>query len=469
MATNGPTPLAITLDRDDDRPLGVQISDQVRRLVATGTLPVGTRLPSSRRLAADLGVSRSVTEQAWEQLLAEGWVATRRGAGTFVDTGRIAAGRRPRRRPPPRPDRQLVDLGAGTPWIDPRHRPLWRRAWREVSAAAPPRGYDDPRGLPELRERLADRLARTRGVTVTPDQVRVTAGTTAGLRHIIAALPAGAIAMEDPGYRAAAVTAAEYGRRLLDLPAATPADALTSPTLADETVAAAYVTPAHQHPLGHVMPADQRRRLLAWARDHDAVVIEDDFDSEFRYDVAPVPALAALDPSVVACLGTASKSVLPTLRLGWMVLPEWLREPIDRARARTHDTAAWPVQRAFVSLLRDGYVDAVVRTARQVYAARAPRVVAALSPYATLAAPVAGMYATWLLPRATALRVHAAAAEAGFGIGLLSDYCRTATTTGIVLGFGGPTDAELDRALDVITSTLVDRGRRRAPGQGRVR
>lgn len=457
MTVEAPTPLAITIDRDDDRPLGVQVSDQVRRLIVAGTLPAGTRLPSSRRLATDLGVSRAVTEQAWEQLLAEGWVTTRRGAGTFIGAGPVAARAlsRPRRAPHVKPP--LVDLGAGTPWIDPRHRPLWRRAWREVSAATPPRDYRDAAGLPELRERLADRLARTRGMDVSADDVRITSGTTAGLRHIISALATGAIAIEDPGYRAAAATAVEYGRQVIDVPAATPADALMTRPTGDTTIAAVYVTPAHHHPLGHVMRAEQRRLLLAWARDRNAVVLEDDFDSEFRYDVAPVPAMAALDPSLVGYLGTSSKSVLPTLRLGWMVLPEGLRERVDATRERTHDTAAWPVQRAFVSLLRDGYVDAVVRSARQVYAARAPRVVEALSPYATLAAPVAGMYATWLMPQRAARRAQRAAAAAGFGLNLLSDYCRTATATGIVLGFGGPTDAELDRALDVITDALGHR------------
>lgn len=454
-AANTPTPLAITIDRDDPRPLGVQISDQVRQLVVAGALTVGTRLPSSRRLASELAVSRSVAEQAWEQLLAEGWVTTRRGAGTFVSAASVSRQPRPRTRRASREDRPLIDLGAGTPWIDSRHRALWRRAWREVSATTPPRAYDDGRGLPELRTQIADRLARTRGMTVSADQVRITAGNTAGLRHVIAALPDGAVAIEDPGYRAAAITAAEYGRSVIDVPAVEPADGLESPAAEASGIVAAYVTPAHHHPLGHVMAAEQRRRVLSWACDRDAVVIEDDFDSEFRYDVAPVPALAALDPSLVCYLGTASKSVLPTLRLGWMVLPDALRERVDAARERTHDTAAWPVQRAFVSLLRDGYVDAVVRTARQLYATRAPRVVATLAPHATLAAPVAGMYSTWLLSQATAERVRSAAAAAGFRVPLLSDYCRTATASGIVLGFGGPTDAELDRALDVITTALV--------------
>src|SRR5262245_52821739 len=153
-----------------------------------GALSAGDRLPSSRALAAELGVSRSVAEQAYEQLLAEGWLEARRGAGTFVAADGAArdAVPFPRRALAERP---LVRLDAGTPWIDPRQAAGWRRAWREVSTARPPRGYDDPRGLPELRTLLADRLARTRGLTVDPDEVVVTLGTTDGLRHLLTLLP----------------------------------------------------------------------------------------------------------------------------------------------------------------------------------------------------------------------------------------------------------------------------------------
>ncbi|MGB0102253.1 MAG: PLP-dependent aminotransferase family protein, partial [Nocardioides sp.] len=346
-------------------------------------------------------------------------------------------------------ERPLLRLDAGTPWIDPRHAAGWRRAWREVSTARPPRGYDDPRGLPELRALLADRIARTRGVPVDPDEVVVTNGTTDGLRHLLAVLPPGAVALEDPGYRAAVETVRGLGRPVVDLPVP---DTVTLPRL--RGCAAAYVTPAHQHPLGRVLPGPERVALLDAARAAGAVVVEDDYDSEFRYDVAPVPALASLDRSLVAYLGTAAKSVAPSLRLGWLVAPPDLLDRLNARRLITHEGAPWPVQRAFVTLVRDGYVDKVVRTARRVYADRAPRVAAALSPYAELAGPLAGMYSTWLLPQAEALLAREAARRAGFEVNLLSDYCRTATLTGLVIGFGGVTDAELDRALAALVSGL---------------
>ena len=439
-------PLPLRIDRDGAAPLRTQLADQIRAIVTAGSATVGDRLPSSRALAADLGVSRALAEQAYDQLVAEGWLEGRHGSGTFVAASgapRSARRRRSAARPGPAP----VRLDAGTPWIDPRHSAAWRRAWRDVSAATPPRGYDDPRGLPELRAELAAHLARTRGLDADPDDLVVTGGTVAGLRHLLAALPAGRVALEDPGYRAAAETIWAGGRQVRDLPALGPHADLRG-------AVAAYVTPAHQHPLGPVMSGPDRLTLLAAARAADALVVEDDYDSEFRYDVAPVPALASLDRERVAYLGTASKSVLPSMRLGWMVPPPALLEPVNRIREVTHDSVAWPVQRAFLSLLRDGYVDRVVRSARRVYAARAPRVAAALAAYGELAGPVAGMYATVLMPTERAARAHRAALAAGFDVPLLADYCRSHQRGGLIVGFGGCTDDELDRALAAMVAAL---------------
>jgi len=275
----------------------------------------------------------------------------------------------------------------------------------------------------------------------------VTSGTIGGLTQVLAALRPGPVAQEDPGYRAAAEAIRASGREIRDVPAAEPVSDLTG-------CVAAYVTPAHQHPLGPVMSGPDRLALLAAAHAAGAVVVEDDYDSEFRYDVAPVPALAALDRDVVAYLGTTSKTVAPSMRLGWLVAPPALHRAVLARREVTHDVPAWPVQRAFVSLLRDGYVDQVVRSARRTYAARAQRVLAALRPYAEPVTPVAGMYATVPMPHARAERAAAAAAGAGFEVPLLRDYCRSARLTGLIIGFGGVTDTDLDRALAAIVSGL---------------
>ncbi len=443
------TPLPVRLDRGAPVPLPTQLADQVRSRITGGALAVGDRLPSSRALATDLRISRAVAEQAYDQLVAEGWLEGRRGSGTYVAAGaapRRAGGRRTTMGgPSPAP---LLRLDAGTPWIDPRYAVAWRRAWREVSTATPPRGYDDPRGLPELRAELAAHVARTRGLDCDPEELVVTAGTIDGLRHVLTALPPGPVALEDPGYRAAAAAIVASGRRVRDLPARLPVTELAG-------AVAAYVTPAHQHPLGPVMSGADRLTLLAAARAADAVVLEDDYDSEFRYDVAPVPALATLDRDRVAYLGTTSKSVAPSMRLGWLVPPTHLLDAVNRTREVTHDAASWPVQRAFLSLLRDGYVDKVVRSARRVYAARAPLVAAALAPYGEIAGPVAGMYATVLMPEARAQQAHRAARSAGFDVPLLVDYCRTTRLGGLIVGFGGCTDEELEQALDAMVVGLA--------------
>lgn len=433
--------LPVRLDRDLPEPLGVQLSTQVRELILTGTLAPGDRLPSTRALAAELGVARAVTEQAYDQLLAEGWLSARRGSGTYVDSGGAPrTGARPR---PPRPTTpDLVTLDLGSPWIDPRHRDGWRRAWRDVSALTPPPGYPDPRGVPELRAEIADRLARTRGLSVDPDEVLLTAGTTDGLRQLLPHLPAGPVGIEDPGYRAAVECVRATGREVVDLPAGQPVDVTG--------LAAAYVTPAHQHPLGFVMPAPDRLALLEAAREHGAVVVEDDYDSEFRYDVAPIPALASLDRTRVAYLGTTSKSVGPGLRLGWMVPPPDLLRRLVELREQTYDMPSWPTQRALLAMLREGWVDKVVRTARRVYADRAPRVAEVMAPHGTPAGPAAGMYSTWLLPAASVRRARAAARAAGFEVAPISNYCRAARLSGLVIGFGGVTDDQLDRALATI-------------------
>jgi len=432
------TTIPIELDREAAVPLPVQLAGRIRSLVAAGTLARGDRLPSSRALAADAGVSRAVATQAYEQLIAEGWLHGRPGSGTFVaSAGTPATGAHTARSMPPAPT--LVALDAGTPWIDPRWASGWRRAWREVSAARAPSGYDDPRGLRELRQALATHLARTRGLVVEPDEVLVTAGATDGWRQLLCVLEPGPVMIEDPGYRAAVATAGSLGRPVVDLPVG------TTPELTG--VVAVYLTPAHQHPTGLTMGASERLVLLSAARAAGCLVVEDDYDSEFRYDVAPIPAMAALDRGQVAYLGTASKAVAPSLRLGWLVAPEAVAEPLLRLRAVTHDTPSWPVQRAFVSLLRDGYLDRVVRSARPVYAQRLTRVSAALAPFATPAGPLAGMYSTWLMPQDDAVAARDSARDAGFDVALLSDYCRSAQLCGLVIGVGGCTEAQLDLAL----------------------
>jgi GntR family transcriptional regulator/MocR family aminotransferase len=444
-------PLPVRLDRRRRTPLGVQLAGQVRDLITAGTLVTGERLPSTRGLADDLGVSRAVTEQAFDQLLAEGWLEARRGSGTYVAASAQLA---PAAIPPPadEPPPTLLRFDTGTPWIDPRHDAGWRRAWRDVAADTPPAGYPDPRGLLALREALCVQLARTRGLTCTRDEIVVTHGTTDGLRHLLAALPPGPVAVEDPGYRAAVDVVRDAGRAVVDVPIDSAGVDVASLT---GRVRGVYVTPAHQHPLGITMSATTRLALLQRVRELDALVIEDDYDSEFRYDVAPLPALATLDRDRVVYLGTASKSVAPGLRLGWLVGPANLVDEITERRTRAHDIAPWPVQLAYLSMLRDGHVDRLIRSARRTYARRSALVLARLAAYGAVEGAPAGMYVTLQLSGDRSQRAAEAAAAVGFDVPLLSDYSRRSDRQGLVLGFGGCTDAQLDRVLGVLSRALA--------------
>jgi len=339
--------LPVDVHRGSGTPLHVQLASQVRDLVTRGVLQSGARLPSNRALASDLGVARTVVEQAYDQLLAEGWLVARRGSGTFVaDVGTLPRVAPSVRRPPETRAPGLVRLGTGTPWLDPRLQAGWRRAWRDVAAASPPRDYPDPTGLPELREEVAAYVSRTRGVACGAGQVMITAGTSHGMALALSALGPGPVAVEDPGYRAAVATVQQSGREVVDVPVDGQGLDVAALAAHPGPVRSVYVTPAHQHPLGITMSATRRVALLAEASRRQALVLEDDYDSEFRYDVAPLPALSALDRRRVVYLGTASKILLPGLRLGWLVADADLVDRVAVLRAARHDHPPWPTQRA---------------------------------------------------------------------------------------------------------------------------
>ncbi len=457
MASRPPTPLALTLERSSRDTLPVQLARQIRDHVSDGVLDRGQRLPSSRSLAVDLGVARAVVEAAFDQLVAEGWLVARAGAGTFVgDVGGPTARARSSVRSGSRTFRpaELVSFDTGTPYVDPRLDAGWRRAWREAAQATMPRGYPDPAGIAELRELIAAYVARRRGVSCTADEVLITAGTTHGLTVVLEQLERGAVAIEDPGYRAAVEVARSARFDVADIPVDHEGICVDALAACRGDVRAVYVTPAHQHPTGVTMTASRRVALVAEARRRSALIIEDDYDSEFRYDVAPLPALASLSRDVIY-LGTAAKAVHPALRIGWLVGPADLVAELAARRARRHDHSSWPVQRAFLAMLRDGHVDRLIRSARRVYAERSELVRERLAPFAAVHGAGAGMYVTVPLAPSLARAVVSAAGAEGLDIPLLSAYGRTDARDGIVLGFGGVTHAELERCLEVVTAALA--------------
>jgi len=453
-----PAPLALRLERTSRDTLPVQLAGQMRALVTQGVLGPGQRLPSSRSLAADLGVARTVVETAFDQLVAEGWLVTRRGAGTFVGAvGGASSQPRPEVRSSPRApsrERELVSFDTGTPYVDPRLEAGWRRAWREAAHARIPRGYPDPAGIEELRELVAAYVARRRGVICTADEVLVTAGTTHGLAVVLDRIGRGTVAIEDPGYRAAVEVAHSARFEVADIPVDDGGICVEALTACSADLKAVYVTPAHQHPTAVTMTAARRVALVAEARRRGAWIVEDDYDSEFRYDVAPLPALASLSRDVIY-LGTAAKAVHPALRIGWLVGPSDLVADLATQRARRHDHPSWPVQRAFLAMLRDGHVDRLIRSARRVYAERGELVRRRLAPFAPVLGAGAGMYVTVPLTPSVAESVVAAARRAGLEVPRLAAYGRTERRDGLVLGFGGVTHAELEHCLDVVTAALA--------------
>ncbi|WP_181780487.1 aminotransferase-like domain-containing protein, partial [Pseudonocardia pini] len=311
---------------DRTRPLAVQLADGLRAAASGGALRAGDRLPSTRELAAILQVSRTVTAAAYDQLLAEGWVEGRVGAGTFVrgipphpDVRRTPAApesRGSRTGQGVAEDSLWVDLRPGVPCTEVIDRAAWRRAWRAAADAEPdllPR-YE---GLPEYCGVVAEHLLRHRGLVTS--EVLATGGSTGALAEVARLLPRGGrIAVEQPGYQRAVGAFAAAGLEIV--PVAVDEQGLCVDAV-PSGVDAVYCTPAHQFPLGARLPAERRIALVERARREGFLVVEDDYDGELRYDVAPLPLLAALGPDVVVHLGTVSKILTPTLGTGWLVAP----------------------------------------------------------------------------------------------------------------------------------------------------
>ncbi|WP_345413939.1 PLP-dependent aminotransferase family protein, partial [Actinomycetospora chlora] len=350
---------AVPLDRDAATPLAVQLADGLRGAVSRGALRVGDRVPSTRALAAELGVSRTVTAAAYDQLVAEGWLGPRRGAGTYV-----LATAHVRDLPSYTSEDHArsgvsVDLRPGVPCTAVLDRAAWRRAWRRAGDRAPA-ARPEHAGVPAYRDAVARLLLHHRGLAAAPDDVLATSGTTDGLAELVAVLHghlgrAPRVAVEEPGYtRATAllrdagaevrlVGVDDEGLRVEGIPAG---------------VDAVYLTPAHQYPLGARLPLARRAALVARARDEDVLLVEDDYDGELRYDVAPLPLLAGLAPDVTVHLGTTSKILSPGLGAGWMVAPPALRAAV-LARRRAIGVRPSPAGREVVAALHDD--DALAR------------------------------------------------------------------------------------------------------------
>jgi GntR family transcriptional regulator/MocR family aminotransferase len=397
--TSQPFELLLTVSRDGPRTLGAQIEDQLRAAIRDGTLKPGARVPSTRDLARQLGVSRRIAVDAYAQLAAEGFLTLRQGARPHV-SGAAASGPGAATAPEPAPAAFRYDFRPSVPDVSAFPRAAWARALRTALAEVTDAelAYSDPRGAPVLRAALAEYLGRVRGVVAAPGRVLITSGYTQGLDvvlHALAARGARTLAVEDPSDPEAEWSATRAGLGSVRVPVddqGVRVDALAA-TDADAVV----LTPAHQHPTGVVLSSARRAELVAWLRERGATAIEDDYDAEYRYDRAAVGALQGLEPERVVYAGSASKTLAPALRLGWLVLPAGLVDPVAHQKLLADRGTARIEQHALADLLARGELDRHLRRMRIRYRARRDALVAALAdelPEARVRGIAAGLHAT---------------------------------------------------------------------------
>lgn len=398
--------LLLAIDREGPEPLRAQLESLLRDAVRSGRLAAGERLPGSRALAGHLGLSRGVVQECFEQLVAEGYLISRAGSATRVaDVTSSDSVPLPVVAPAP-VTRLIADFQSGVPDLGLAPREDWAWAVREACRTAPNTAFDygDPRGDERLREVLASYVSRVRAVATTARRIVVCAGFQQGLAIVLRALGETGrtiVAVEDPG-SVGTVTAAARAAHSDCVPI--PVDELGIDVAALDASGArvAVVTPAHQWPTGVVLAAERRHELLGWARERHAVIVEDDYDAEFRYDRGPVGSLQGLAPDHVVSIGTVSKSLAPALRLGWTVLPGWLAEPVGMAKQLADRGAPSLDQLALATLIESGRYDRHLRRMRAEYSQRRETLVTALAEHApdvALTGLAAGFHAVAHLPK----------------------------------------------------------------------
>jgi GntR family transcriptional regulator / MocR family aminotransferase len=377
--TTSAAELLLQLDRHSGVPLRLQLERELRRSVRSGRLVSGSPLPSTRALAADLGLSRGVVVEAYEQLLAEGYFVARHGSATRVAARRTHADSVAAPEPPiPVP---RFDLRPGLPDLSLFPRRAWMLSTRCALAAAPNAAFDYPdvRGAEPARVALTAYLNRARATIARPDRVILCNGSAQGIGLVCRVLRergVRAVAVEDPGHADQCTDIRATGLRTRRI--AVDARGLRVDRLARTDVGAVLVTPAHQYPTGAVLAPERRAALLDWAERTRGLIIEDDYDAEYRYDREPVGALQGLAPDRVVYVGTASKVLSPALRLGWLVVPSDFVDPVAQAKLHADRGSPALAQLAFADFLDRGELDRHLRRTRAVYRSRRDTLVAAL-------------------------------------------------------------------------------------------
>lgn len=453
--------LLIDIDRSGGRePLHVQLERALREGIRAGRLLPETRLPASRTLADELGISRGRVVEAYAQLAAEGYVVARRGSCTRVAAVPTApAGREDQ----PTQAEVEIDLRPGTPSLAHFPRSAWTRALRRVLQRAPDAALAsyDARGAADLRIALARYLNRARGTVADPARMVVCSGAMQGITLLGRALRArGArrVAVEDPGYPLHRAALEQAGLEPVGVPV--DEDGLDVSMLWKLHVDAVLITPAHQFPTGVALSPRRRSALADWARERDTLVVEDDYDGEFRYDRQPVGTLQGLAPEQVAYLGSASKWLAPGLRLGWLVLPDSLVGPVAQEKALDDMGSEVFGQLALADLLEDTVLDRHLRRMRRVYQARRNALTRALHralPGAEVRGIAAGLQALVVLPPdVDELRVIALARTLGIGLTGLSEYRLSAPQPrgALVVGYANVPEATIERAVPELARSV---------------
>jgi GntR family transcriptional regulator/MocR family aminotransferase len=446
---------------DSTAPRRAQLEASLRESVRSGRLRPGARLPSSRALGAELGVSRRLVVEAYEQLSAEGYLVSTPGSGTRVAPA-LAAGApsfEPAAPvPPPGPG---IDLFPGSPDLSIFPRRAWGRALRRALAELPDArlGYGEFAGAAELRDALAEHLGRVRAAAATPETILVTAGYQQGLRvfcQLLRSRGARRVAIEDPGYPVAAWTIEAEGFELV--PVAVDDDGLDVAELAAASPDAVVVTPAHSLPLGAVLAAERRLALVEWARRRGALVLEDDYDAELRYDRrGPAGTLQGLAPDVVVLAGTVSKTLAPALRLAWLCLPAEAVAAATIARASFDGGGPRLDELALADLIASGAFDRHLRAARSHNREKRAALLEAIAtamPEARVRGIDAGLHLVLELPPdVEEAAVVERAAAAGVRVQGLADFTRAHPgPPALVLGYGLPSIRELREAVAVIAT-----------------
>jgi GntR family transcriptional regulator / MocR family aminotransferase len=445
------------------------LEQALREAVRDGRLAPGTRLPSSRVLAQDLGVARNTVADAYGQLVAEGWLTARQGSGTRVARGTFAEPAPPLAAPGVSAPTGLAesgygqsypyDLRPGSPDLSSFPLNAWLAASRRALTVAPrdALGYTDPRGRPELREALAEYLARVRGVRTEPGLIVVCSGFVQAiglLGRALYGLGGRRIAVEALGFPNTRTILRNAGLETVRLPL--DADGARVDRLAGED--ALLLTPSHQFPTGTAMPPARRTAAVMWAREHGAVIVEDDYDGEFRYDRQPVGAVQGLAPNHVVYAGTASKSLAPGLRLGWLVLPPRLLEPVVREKQLADRHSPVLDQLTLAELIVSGAYDRHVRRMRARYRRRRDRLVTAVAQRALrvrVSGIAAGLHAVLELPAdgPGEAELVARAERQGLALSGMASF-GSGTGPALVVGYGTPPEHAFAGALERLCAVL---------------